>query len=644
MRRLLLIILACMFISACSAAPRPAAGTAQPSGTQPSAGVAQPATAQPPTAATVSETKRGPELISVANATRLGTARETTIEAEDAINDYQTIQQGAAIVYRVGETDLRMFDWASGESRTMLALPEKSGLFDWTLGPTGAVVMSGCGEANNRGECLESQILLAEPGKKPSTLITLRGSVYHLSFSPGGRYLMAGDDRDGTYIIELPGGKVVYDPYADNLGSLLRLPDLSMITISPNDRYAAIRGSYSGVVNVIDLTTLEQIAKLNLKDAYPRNLTFNADGSRLAYTEFCANACKEERIAIWDFATQSQVAVRVIKEGLPGSVSMSFSPDGSVLALQGCSLDGCARQALVLLDATTLKDLVRLDSFNSLIQGMDFSADGTTITTMHDALCRTTLVKRTCTLDVKRWQIGDTVTATPVARTENGGYDRTQAEPLATEAIVTGELTAGQVKLYRLNAEPGDVPYVMLVAPNFAPYLELVGPNGKTLSTNDGMSSLQKLRPSTAVYRTVEQAGEYLVAVRADPVNGPDGSGAFKVQLINLRPIPLSYGQTVKRTVLYNAPNIGYTIEGQQGDVVTIVLSAPDNTTRLELFDPNGKRIGRTSGLVNMTPTSRLEAIELPKTGTYTLQMFLGRDSEQGLSEVNYTLTLEKTR
>jgi hypothetical protein len=580
--------------------------------------------------------------ISIDTLKQLQIDSETVLTATASINRYVGTPNGEAILYQGGIGQLYQYNWAEQTAQQMFEFPA-SGISDLVLGPDLSTAIVACDEFDNNGYCMSSQVFYGAVGQQPKPLIKLIGWIDSLTISPRGGYLLVDDDRGGTYIITLPDGKVIYDPYSDNVANLLRLPDLGQIWIAPNDQIAAIVMASGTRLRLFTLPAMEEIGEIELGNAtLVHKVAFTSDGRTLAAKTSCFG-CDGDTVFTWDVARQEKIAEKEFEEALFTNV-LAYSPDNSLLALSGCTLEGCSNYAIVLLETASLEPVARLATSEELVEGLLFSADGTTMTVFSNSSCRSVALfsdEEICQLEAQRWRLSDTVIPPIAGQNADGTYDRSLATALELTTITSGELSAGQIQLYRFEAEAEERRYVILATTAFAPEIQVIGPDNRSIEIANGQYYGFE-RPYAGIGFLAEQPGEYLVIVRADEELTPEGSGPFSLQLIDNRTVALSYGETANRRVLFDGPSGRYTFEGQAGDVVTITLSAVEHTTRFDLLSAEGERIALSGAPVEYTAVAQLKAFTLPETGMYTIETNMSREEGSTAEVAELTLTLQK--
>jgi WD40 repeat protein len=154
------------------------------------------------------------------------------------------------------------------------------------------------------------------------------GLMTHLSFSPDGKFLYGLDE---VFLFTIFAGEVA-------TGNMRQLTDsyASMAVFSPDGKMAAVNDlGKRGAVILWDVTTGEQLGTLEGEMVEVQSLTFNPDGSVLA-----VGGCRQdaegsdcpngEVIVLWDVKTGQSITTL---EGHTGRINgLAFTPDGTLLA------------------------------------------------------------------------------------------------------------------------------------------------------------------------------------------------------------------------------------------------------------------------------------------------------------------------
>ncbi|MFN8371655.1 MAG: PPC domain-containing protein [Anaerolineae bacterium] len=107
-------------------------------------------------------------------------------------------------------------------------------------------------------------------------------------------------------------------------------------------------------------------------------------------------------------------------------------------------------------------------------------------------------------------------------------------------------------------------------------------------------------------------------------------------------PIPLNYGDHVQGEISNQTPELRYTFNGSQGDIVNISMTANDGDldTYLLLLAANGEKLTENDDIVSGNTNSQIAAYTLPSEGTYTI-VATRYQREQGTTTGTFELVLE---
>lgn len=193
--------------------------------------------------------------------------------------------------------------------------------------------------------------------------------------------------------------------------------------------------------------------------------------------------------------------------------------------------------------------------------------------------------------------------------------------PLTNGAAHPGELPAGDLDLWRVDAEPGDTIALRVGAIGFNPRLRLYGPDGAELdsaegpftTSRDAELTIRAVRAGAYLVlldaRLLDQAGSYVLhfaRVPGDPVTGTEDEGG---QLTN--------GLGHAGNLPVGDLDVWFS-EIQAGDTLVLRAGTTGFNPRLRLFDPSGAEVARVTGAFN---TSRDAALDYraPASGRYTV-------------------------
>ena len=227
---------------------------------------------------------------------------------------------------------------------------------------------------------------------------------------------------------------------------------------------------------------------------------------------------------------------------------------------------------------------------------------------------------------------------------------------LTYDSSVTGSISNDEFEIeYTFEGRASDVVSIQLRATSgdLDTYLVLLDPNGRILEINDDISA--SLGDFNSAIDGIRLPTDGIYMIVAGRFNGVDGTstGNFELTLTSGN-LPtdattseadgvIVYGQTISGTIDDNQPEFFYTFEGNEGDVVTIELTATsgDLDTVLGLFSPNDELLDSNDDidLFGDNFNSALENVRLPETGTYVIvaTRFEGAD---GFTRGDFNLTL----
>lgn len=210
----------------------------------------------------------------------------------------------------------------------------------------------------------------------------------------------------------------------------------------------------------------------------------------------------------------------------------------------------------------------------------------------------------------------------------------------------TFEGNAGEAVTIELSALNGDLDT----------YLSLFGPNGDLLAENDDINLASGITNSAITNFTLPETGTYtILATRYDGETG-ESAGEFTLTLsqgeattppTTTNPPVVSsggniqYGDAVAGNISSDTFEQAFSFEGNQGDVITIEMTASDDTLDpyIRLLDPNGNEIAANDDLDFSTRNAAIVEFTLPTRGTYTV-VATRFEFANGLTSGGYTLTL----
>jgi RNA polymerase sigma factor (sigma-70 family) len=198
-----------------------------------------------------------------------------------------------------------------------------------------------------------------------------RGYVWCVAFSPGGRTLAVGGDDGKVRLWDVSAGKVTRELAGDPRGFVA-------VAFSPDG--TALAASFGdGNIGLWDVAT----GKLRLRlVGHPEmssifSLTFSPDGKLLASIATMHSASTERAVRLWQVSTGKELVHLALgqKDGVhsPGGRSVVFSPDGRTLATAG--RDG----TVSLWEVATGALRRRFHGHTAAVGKLAFSADGQTL-------------------------------------------------------------------------------------------------------------------------------------------------------------------------------------------------------------------------------------------------------------------------
>ena len=207
---------------------------------------------------------------------------------------------------------------------------------------------------------------LTQPGQAPKILEATKPPVGALAFAPGGQFLVQTSPADGLAWIWKPEGteaELILIEAADGctLETVAVHPDGNLVAVGGADYLST--GERDGAVCVWDIATKLKVATF---DTGVYALAFDPQG------RFLVGAGLTDHVHVWDLASESEVFAL---EGHQERINaVAFSPDGNYL------LSGGDDQTVRVWDLLSGRLLVARE-FDTPIQGLAFSPDGTTLFT-----------------------------------------------------------------------------------------------------------------------------------------------------------------------------------------------------------------------------------------------------------------------
>ncbi len=282
------------------------------------------------------------------------------------------------------------FDLMETSPYDLATLYRGGDIFSVVFSPDGAVLASGSGY-------FTVELWDVATRARVGTLSGHTDNVYSVSFSPDGTTLASGsgdntvklwDVATRTNTATLPGhtervNSVAFSLDGTTLASgshdnTIKLWDVTTrtntatleghtdwvrsVAFSPDGTTLA-SGSSDKTVKLWDVATRTNIATLE-QASWSSSVDFSPDGTTLASTS-------GSRVELWDVATKEKIATLYPRTYDKSISSVSFSPDGAVLAL------GSGYNTVELWDVATKEKIVHFSGHTRGVYSVDFSPDGT---------------------------------------------------------------------------------------------------------------------------------------------------------------------------------------------------------------------------------------------------------------------------
>ena len=221
-------------------------------------------------------------------------------------------------------------------------------VYSVSFSPDGTTLASGSGD---------NTVKLWDVATRTNTA-TLSGHtdrVRSVSFSPDGAMVASGS-LDGTvklWDVTTRAHIATLSGHTDNVFSVSFSPDGTTLASGSNDR----------TVKLWDVATRNNTATLEHR-AWAYSVDFSSDGTTLAATS-------GSRVELWDVPTREKIATLYPRTYDESISSVSFSPDGAVLAL------GSGYKTVELWDVATKEKIVHFSGHTRGVYSVDFSPDGT---------------------------------------------------------------------------------------------------------------------------------------------------------------------------------------------------------------------------------------------------------------------------
>ncbi len=221
-------------------------------------------------------------------------------------------------------------------------------VYSVSFSPDGTTLASGSGD---------NTVKLWDVATRTNTA-TLSGHtdrVRSVSFSPDGAMVASGS-FDGTvklWDVTTRAHIATLSGHTDNVFSVSFSPDGTTLASGSNDR----------TVKLWDVATRNNTATLEHR-SWAYSVDFSSDGTTLAATS-------GSRVELWDVPTKEKIATLYPRTYDESISSVSFSPDGAVLAL------GSGYKTVELWDVATKEKIVHFSGHTRGVYSVDFSPDGT---------------------------------------------------------------------------------------------------------------------------------------------------------------------------------------------------------------------------------------------------------------------------
>ncbi len=247
--------------------------------------------------------------------------------------------------------------YEAATSRALALLPTESAVHSVSFSLDGTLA---AGLDNGRVELWE-----VETGERIGTLRQADRPVSSVAFSRDGATLAAGSGDQVIKVWDVETWREVGTWEVLREGNVLS--PLS-VAFSP-DGTRLVSGFQDGTVRLWDVATQEEVATLEGHTDRVASVSFSPDGALLASS---GGSNDDPTVRLWDAATQAQIAT--LEGHTFGVNSVAFSPpDGATLA--SASDDGTVR----LWDVATHQETALLDEHGAPVHSVTFSPDGATL-------------------------------------------------------------------------------------------------------------------------------------------------------------------------------------------------------------------------------------------------------------------------
>ena len=157
---------------------------------------------------------------------------------------------------------------------------------------------------------------------------TDRGLVFHVAFSPNGKWIAAGNSDKILKVLDIQNGTCLTQVETDD--------NISGLTFSPDNQYIAAAYACSAIVEIWHAETCEPFAKFTAdteEAGFYCPISFSPDTQLIASTCSSATTDNAESIIVWDMESGEQIAC--LSEHTNWVTTLCFSPCGKFLASGG---------------------------------------------------------------------------------------------------------------------------------------------------------------------------------------------------------------------------------------------------------------------------------------------------------------------
>ena len=234
---------------------------------------------------------------------------------------------------------LQLWDVASRQK--IATLQHESEINSLSFSPDGTRLATTGGEWNEAGEWVGAVQLWDVASRQKIATLQHESEINSLSFSPDGTRLATGEARWDENDEEWDGRLQLWDVASrQKIATLDEREGASFFTLSfspDGTRLATTGGEWNeagewvGAVQLWDVASLQKIAPL-YAGGWVHSLSFSPDGTRLATTGGEWNEAGEwvGAVQLWDVASRQKIATLDEQEGT-SFLTLSFSPDGTLL-------------------------------------------------------------------------------------------------------------------------------------------------------------------------------------------------------------------------------------------------------------------------------------------------------------------------